>query len=54
MLAGRYREIKNVNNMITLGSRKDIEHIYSASDIIVSSSAFGEGFSNALAVCPVN
>ena len=28
---------------------KDINIVYSASDIIVSSSAFGEGFSNALA-----
>jgi len=50
LLAGLGTEkIKNINNMITLGPRKDIEHIYSASDIIISSSAFGEGFSNALA-----
>ena len=32
-----------------MGSCKDIDQVYSACDIIVSSSAFGEGFSNALA-----
>ena len=35
--------------IIALGPREDINHIYAASDIIISSSAFGEGFSNALA-----
>ena len=50
LLAGLGTEkIKNLNNIITLGPRKDIEYIYSSSDIIISSSAFGEGFSNALA-----
>lgn len=50
LLAGLGTEkIKNINNIIPLGPRKDIEYIYSASDIIISSSAFGEGFSNALA-----
>ena len=50
ILAGLGTEnIKKINGMITLGPRHDIEHIYAASDIIISSSAFGEGFSNALA-----
>ena len=49
LLAGLGTEkIKNLNKIITLGPRKDIEYIYSASDIIISSSAFGEGFSNVL------
>ena len=34
---------------VCLEACKDIDIVYSASDIIVSSSAFGEGFSNALA-----
>ena len=41
--------IKVCNGIITLGMCKDIDVVYSASDIIISSSAFGEGFSNALA-----
>jgi glycosyltransferase involved in cell wall biosynthesis len=36
-------------NALTLGRRSDIERLLAAADIIVSSSAFGEGFSNALA-----
>ena len=42
-------KINKTNGLITLGSCKDIDQVYSACDIIVSSSAFGEGFSNALA-----
>lgn len=43
------KNIKINGGIITLGICKDIEIVYSASDIIISSSAFGEGFSNALA-----
>ena len=43
------KDIKENNGIIALGSCEDIHHVYSASDIIISSSAFGEGFSNALA-----
>lgn len=50
ILAGLGTEnMKKTNGMMALGPRNDIEHIYAASDIIISSSAFGEGFSNALA-----
>ena len=42
-------KINKTNGLITLGSCKDIHQVYSACDIIVSSSTFGEGFSNALA-----
>ncbi|WP_375409315.1 glycosyltransferase [uncultured Methylobacterium sp.] len=36
-------------NATALGRRDDLERIYAAGDIVVSTSAFGEGFSNALA-----
>ncbi|WP_375463268.1 glycosyltransferase [uncultured Methylobacterium sp.] len=36
-------------NARALGRRDDIAEIYAAADLVVSSSAFGEGFSNALA-----
>ena len=36
-------------NVRALGARRDIEHVYAAADLVVSSSAFGEGFSNVLA-----
>lgn len=36
-------------NVIALGMRHDVERLYPAADIVVSSSAFGEGFSNAVA-----
>jgi len=50
ILAGLGTEkINKTNGLITLGSCKDIDQVYSACDIIISSSAFGEGFSNALA-----
>ncbi len=38
----------NIENVIALGGNDKINEVYAASDIIVSSSAFGEGFSNAL------
>jgi glycosyltransferase involved in cell wall biosynthesis len=36
-------------NAMALGARQDVNELYTASDIYVSSSAFGEGFSNTLA-----
>jgi glycosyltransferase involved in cell wall biosynthesis len=36
-------------NVRALGARRDVERLYAAGDLVVSSSAFGEGFSNALA-----
>ena len=50
ILAGLGTEnINKTSRLITLGSCQDIDHVYSACDIIISSSAFGEGFSNSLA-----
>ena len=50
ILAGLGTEnINKTNGLITLGPCQNIDHVYSACDIIISSSAFGEGFSNALA-----
>ena len=37
------------SNVRALGVRRDIERVYAAADLVVSSSAFGEGFSNVLA-----
>lgn len=36
-------------NVRALGARREMEQLYAAADLVVSSSAFGEGFSNALA-----
>ena len=36
-------------NVRALGARRDVENIYAAADLVVSSSAYGEGFSNVLA-----
>ena len=36
-------------NVRALGVRHDVERLYAAADAVVSSSAFGEGFSNAIA-----
>ena len=36
-------------NIRALGLRSDVQRLYCAADIVVSSSAFGEGFSNVLA-----
>jgi glycosyltransferase involved in cell wall biosynthesis len=49
ILAGSGTENIKSNGIIALGARQDINQVYAASDIIISSSAFGEGFSNALA-----
>jgi glycosyltransferase involved in cell wall biosynthesis len=36
-------------NVRALGMRRDIERLYAAADVVVSTSAFGEGFSNVIA-----
>jgi glycosyltransferase involved in cell wall biosynthesis len=36
-------------NLHALGLRRDLQRLYAAADIVVSTSAFGEGFSNAVA-----
>ncbi len=36
-------------NLVRLGRRADMPRLYAAGDVVISSSAFGEGFSNALA-----
>lgn len=36
-------------NVRALGIRRDVERVYAAADLVVSSSAYGEGFSNVLA-----
>jgi glycosyltransferase involved in cell wall biosynthesis len=41
--------LPRMSNALALGRRNDVERLLTAADIIVSSSAFGEGFSNALA-----
>jgi len=49
ILAGAGTEnIQKVEGIITLGSFNNINQVYAGSDIIISSSSFGEGFSNAL------
>jgi len=42
-------ELSLPENAIALGLRHDVERVHNAADLIVSSSAYGEGFSNALA-----
>ncbi|MBS0245064.1 MAG: glycosyltransferase [Proteobacteria bacterium] len=50
VLAGaRTETLQTPDNMIALGARTDMPDLYAAADIAVSSSAFGEGFSNAIA-----
>ena len=49
ILAGKGTEsIENRPDLYCLGVREDVQEIYAASDIIVLSSAFGEGFPNVL------
>jgi glycosyltransferase involved in cell wall biosynthesis len=36
-------------NVIALGERHDLPAVYAAGDVVISSSAYGEGFSNTLA-----
>jgi glycosyltransferase involved in cell wall biosynthesis len=53
------QELRGLDNIIALGQRDDVERIATAADFIVSSSLFGEGFSNAIGegmaagLCPV-
>jgi glycosyltransferase involved in cell wall biosynthesis len=50
LLIGRGTEnLPPMPNVRLLGLRNDVERLLPAADIVVSSSAFGEGFSNALA-----
>jgi glycosyltransferase involved in cell wall biosynthesis len=50
ILVGPGTEMLRVpRNVHLLGLRKDVERLYPAADIVASSSAFGEGFSNAIA-----
>ena len=50
ILAGEgTKKIKSEEGIISLGIYNKINEVYSGSDIIISSSAFGEGFSNAIA-----
>ena len=42
-------QLATPQNIKTLGLRQEMARLYAAADIVVSSSAFGEGFSNAIA-----
>lgn len=50
VLVGRGTEnLAAPSNAIALGPRADLPRLYAASDIVISTSAFGEGFSNVIA-----
>ncbi len=50
LLAGAGTETLDLPpNAVALGRRDDLDRLYAAADVVVSTSAFGEGFSNALA-----
>jgi glycosyltransferase involved in cell wall biosynthesis len=50
IMAGyRTDTLKAPANLRALGLRHDLQRLYAAADIVVSTSAFGEGFSNAVA-----
>ena len=42
-------ELQTPPNVRALGVRRDVERLYAMSDVVLSTSAFGEGFSNAIA-----
>ena len=42
-------KLRGGRNVASLGRRNDVARLLAAADFVVSSSAFGEGFSNALA-----
>ena len=49
MVGSRTNRLEASKNVKALGLRRDMARLYAAADIVVSSSAFGEGFSNAIA-----
>jgi len=49
LVGAHTRGIADTANVRALGLRRDVERLYAMSDIVVSTSAFGEGFSNAIA-----
>jgi glycosyltransferase involved in cell wall biosynthesis len=49
MVGARTETLKVPSNVRVLGLRRDVERLYSLADIVASTSAFGEGFSNVLA-----
>ena len=50
VMVGAGTERLNVpHNVVALGLRRDTERLYAAADLVVSSSAFAEGFSNVIA-----
>jgi glycosyltransferase involved in cell wall biosynthesis len=48
-LAKQARQLGIESRLLWLGEVRDLSSVYSALDVLVSSSAFGEGFSNAIA-----
>ncbi len=49
MVGAGTKTLQSPSNVRALGLRYDIERLYAGADIVVSTSAFGEGFSNAIA-----
>lgn len=49
LVGSRTNRLEVPPNVRTLGLRKDMPRLFAAADIVVSTSAFGEGFSNAIA-----
>jgi glycosyltransferase involved in cell wall biosynthesis len=49
MAGNRTDTLKAPASLHALGLRRDLQRLYAAADIVVSTSAFGEGFSNAVA-----
>jgi glycosyltransferase involved in cell wall biosynthesis len=49
MVGARTDELQAPSNVRGLGLRRDVERLYAMADVVISSSAFGEGFSNSIA-----
>ena len=49
LVGSKTNQLEVPQNVKALGLRKDMPRLYAAADIVVSTSAFGEGFSNAIA-----